>query len=168
MSVRQDGPISSTGPHPSDSSVRIIGLVPAAGEGRRLSPLPFSKELLPVGFFEETTEYGARPKPVCMYLLERIRRAGQFQWRRHVFQSGRCRNEVEGLKHHTHMIATEPRQGVILHTLYIGREPLPADGPSLWDCPHTLTLRMMFQSLERLLDEHDFSLLHSFFLYPVV
>jgi len=53
----------------------IIGLIPAAGWGTRLSPLPCSKELYPVGF--HTLEDGSiRPKVVSHYLLENMRRAG--------------------------------------------------------------------------------------------
>jgi glucose-1-phosphate thymidylyltransferase len=52
----------------------VIGLIPAAGVSARLAPLPCSKELLPVGFTE--TAAGPRPKPVCLYLLERMRLAG--------------------------------------------------------------------------------------------
>lgn len=52
----------------------VIGLIPAAGVSARLAPLPCSKELLPVGFTPSPA--GPRPKPVCLYLLERMRRAG--------------------------------------------------------------------------------------------
>ena len=53
----------------------VIGLVPAAGWARRLGPLPFSKELHPVG--AEISEDGvARGRPVCRYLLDAFRTAG--------------------------------------------------------------------------------------------
>lgn len=52
----------------------VVGLIPAAGVSARLAPLPCSKELLPVGFMP--TPGGPRPKPVCLYLLERMRLAG--------------------------------------------------------------------------------------------
>ncbi|MDB5572193.1 MAG: Nucleotidyltransferase [Hyphomicrobiales bacterium] len=50
------------------------GLIPAAGQGTRIQPLAFSKELLPVG----TTKAGAqeRPKAISEYLVERMARAG--------------------------------------------------------------------------------------------
>lgn len=52
-----------------------VGIIPAAGEAKRLAPLPFSKELYPIGSFE--LEKGAlRPKPACIYLLEAMRYAG--------------------------------------------------------------------------------------------
>jgi glucose-1-phosphate thymidylyltransferase len=54
----------------------IIGLVPAAGKAARLSPLPFSKELYPVGFQRLDNGRSLHPKPVCVYLLEKMRLAG--------------------------------------------------------------------------------------------
>lgn len=50
------------------------GVIPAAGNGTRIQPLAFSKELLPVGGRrDERTE---RPKAVSEYLVERMTRAG--------------------------------------------------------------------------------------------
>jgi dTDP-glucose pyrophosphorylase len=50
------------------------GVIPAAGNGTRIQPLAFSKELLPVGGrSEDRTE---RPKAVSEYLVERMVRAG--------------------------------------------------------------------------------------------
>lgn len=50
------------------------GIVPAAGNGTRIQPLAFSKELLPVGSrFDGDTE---RPRAVSEYLVERMLRAG--------------------------------------------------------------------------------------------
>lgn len=53
----------------------IIGLVPAGGRASRLSPLPFSKELYPIGFRSVDERGTLRPKVVCHYLLERMRLA---------------------------------------------------------------------------------------------
>lgn len=50
------------------------GIIPAAGQGSRIQPLAFSKELLPVGFRVEGGE--ARPKAVGEYLVERMAAAG--------------------------------------------------------------------------------------------
>ena len=47
------------------------GLIPAAGNGTRIQPLAFSKELLPVGDRD-----GQRPKAVSEYLVERLTAAG--------------------------------------------------------------------------------------------
>lgn len=50
------------------------GILPAAGQGSRIQPLAFSKELLPVGSTRDgETE---RPRAVCEYLVERMIRAG--------------------------------------------------------------------------------------------
>ncbi|MDB5409933.1 MAG: putative glucose-phosphate thymidylyltransferase [Rhodospirillales bacterium] len=50
------------------------GIVPAAGNGTRIQPLAFSKELLPVGSrYDGTTE---RPRAVSEYLVERMIRGG--------------------------------------------------------------------------------------------
>lgn len=55
---------------------RVIGLIPAAGQGTRISPLPMSKELFPIGFQTVGDRPGLRPKVVCQYLLEKMRLAG--------------------------------------------------------------------------------------------
>lgn len=56
-----------------------IGLIPAAGQGRRISPLPMSKELFPIGSRMVAGKSGSRPKVVCHYLLEKMQRAGVAQ-----------------------------------------------------------------------------------------
>ena len=53
----------------------VIGLIPAAGQGKRISPLPGSKELYPIGF-QVATDGSLRPKVVGHYLLESMRLAG--------------------------------------------------------------------------------------------
>lgn len=53
----------------------IIGLIPAAGYSRRISPVPCSKEIYPVGFFRNSSG-DDRPKAVCLYLIESMRQAG--------------------------------------------------------------------------------------------
>jgi len=62
---------------------------------------------------------------------------------------------------------TESGADAVIHRFRIGREPVARLGASLWDCPHNLTLQMMYQSLEKLHLEIDFHIFHSFFLYPV-
>ncbi len=54
----------------------VIGLIPAGGQATRLPTLPCSKELYPVGFERESAAKQPRPKVVCEYLLEKMRRAG--------------------------------------------------------------------------------------------
>jgi glucose-1-phosphate thymidylyltransferase len=55
--------------------VDIVGLLPAGGQATRLSPLPLSKELYPIGF---RADAAGKPKPkvVGHYLLEKMQRAG--------------------------------------------------------------------------------------------
>jgi glucose-1-phosphate thymidylyltransferase len=55
---------------------KVIGIIPAAGQATRLTPLPFSKELFPIGFTCMAQESTVRPKAVCQYLLERMQLAG--------------------------------------------------------------------------------------------
>jgi dTDP-glucose pyrophosphorylase len=50
------------------------GVIPAAGNGTRIQPLAFSKELLPVG--GRTDERIERPKAVSEYLVDRMVRGG--------------------------------------------------------------------------------------------
>ncbi|MBE9211888.1 dTDP-glucose pyrophosphorylase [Plectonema cf. radiosum LEGE 06105] len=65
----------------------VIGLIPAGGKATRISPLPLSKELYPVGFqgnsnnniYKNTqinNQNNLRPKVVSHYLLEKMQLAG--------------------------------------------------------------------------------------------
>ena len=54
----------------------VIGLVPAAGLGKRISPLPCSKEVYPVGFRQIDGKGTVSPKAVSHYLLEKMKLAG--------------------------------------------------------------------------------------------
>lgn len=64
-------------------------------------------------------------------------------------------------------IATEVLDRITIHRIQTGREHFPSSTRTLWDCPHTLTLRMMYHSLEKLHMNIGFDVFHSFFLYPV-
>ena len=57
--------------------------------------------------------------------------------------------------------------GIQVHRLTVGREKMPDSDRGIWDCPHTLTVQMMYQSLEMLNRNEQFDLFHPFFLYPV-
>lgn len=61
---------------PATSSPPIIGLLPAGGQATRISPLPLSKELYPIGFQAVASGRSVRPKVVSQYLLERLQQAG--------------------------------------------------------------------------------------------
>jgi glucose-1-phosphate thymidylyltransferase len=54
----------------------VIGLIPAAGLGSRLGSLPCSKEIYPLKLEVSKADGLPRPKVVCEFLLERLKRAG--------------------------------------------------------------------------------------------
>lgn len=58
--------------HPHD----IVGVIPAAGWATRIAPLPFSKEVYPIGFSTADNNDTIRPKVVCQFLLESLQLAG--------------------------------------------------------------------------------------------
>ena len=58
------------------SGDKLVGLVPAAGSGKRIAPLPCSKELFPIGFQRVDDNSEPRAKVVSHYLLEKFRIAG--------------------------------------------------------------------------------------------
>jgi glucose-1-phosphate thymidylyltransferase len=60
----------------SGTALPLVGLIPAGGQGSRLSPLPCSKEILPIGFYDSLEKGEQRPKVASHYLLESMRRAG--------------------------------------------------------------------------------------------
>jgi glucose-1-phosphate thymidylyltransferase len=54
----------------------VVGLIPAAGQAKRLQPFPCSKELFPVGFTKDPESGLPRPKVAAHYLLEKFQTAG--------------------------------------------------------------------------------------------
>ncbi len=62
---------------------------------------------------------------------------------------------------------TEQYGDLTVHRLHIGRESMSEVNREIWDCPHTQTLRMAYQSLELLHLDEGYDILQSFFLYPV-
>jgi glucose-1-phosphate thymidylyltransferase len=52
----------------------MLGVIPAAGAARRLQPLPFSKELLPVG--SQLKDGSERPRAVSEFIVERLINGG--------------------------------------------------------------------------------------------
>jgi len=56
--------------------MEIVGVIPAAGKGSRLAPLPISKEILPVGFWPAVSPHRSRLKVASHYLIEHFREAG--------------------------------------------------------------------------------------------
>ena len=57
------------------ANTEIVGLIPSAGKACRISPLPCSKELLPVGF-GNNEQGNLRPKVASHYLLDKFSLAG--------------------------------------------------------------------------------------------
>ena len=53
-----------------------VGLIPAGGKAERISPLPCSKEIFPVGFGDIRQNGQLRPKVAAHYLLEKMHLAG--------------------------------------------------------------------------------------------
>lgn len=62
--------------HSFSTTNEVIGLLPAGGQATRISPLPCSKELYPIGFRTTGNPPTTRPKVVCHYLLEKMQLAG--------------------------------------------------------------------------------------------
>lgn len=54
----------------------IVGVIPAAGFAKRISPLPCSKEIYPVGFSGSEQQEDSRPRVISSYLLESMQAAG--------------------------------------------------------------------------------------------
>jgi glucose-1-phosphate thymidylyltransferase len=55
---------------------RLVGLLPAAGSARRISPLPCSKEILPVGYVDDIGDRRGGSRAAIHFVLEQIRAAG--------------------------------------------------------------------------------------------
>lgn len=54
----------------------LVGLLPTAGSARRISPLPCSKEILPVGYASKEGATQGTVKAPIQYLLEQMQTAG--------------------------------------------------------------------------------------------
>jgi glucose-1-phosphate thymidylyltransferase len=54
---------------------KVVGLIPAAGKAKRISPLPCSKEIYPLGFHRFRHSEDSRIKVVSEYLMESMRSA---------------------------------------------------------------------------------------------
>lgn len=67
---------SASNSTPSSGGLSAVGVIPAAGEGRRIQPLPGSKELFPIGSQSLPEREGARPRVVSQHLLEAMKAGG--------------------------------------------------------------------------------------------
>ncbi len=59
-----------------NNTPEYIGLIPAAGQAQRISPLPCSKEIFPIGFGNIRQKDQLHPKVAAHYLLEKMCFAG--------------------------------------------------------------------------------------------
>lgn len=57
-------------------SQKVLGVVPCAGFATRISPLPCSKEIYPVGWYRKDETGTERPRVIASYLLESMKSAG--------------------------------------------------------------------------------------------
>ena len=55
--------------------MNITGIIPAGGRASRISPLPCSKEIIPMGF-RKMPDGSKKPKVVSHYLLEKYKKGG--------------------------------------------------------------------------------------------
>ena len=62
------------GQQPGEHAPEPVGVIPGGGGASRLAPLPFSKELYPIGF--RSTPRGPRPKALVNYLIDALQLAG--------------------------------------------------------------------------------------------
>jgi glucose-1-phosphate thymidylyltransferase len=64
------------------TTCKLVGVVPAAGMGRRLFPYPHAKELFPVGYQEIEIDghLEKRPKVISQYLIENMIAGGARQF----------------------------------------------------------------------------------------
>jgi len=62
------------GRQPDGHAPEPVGVIPGGGGASRLAPLPFSKELYPVGF--RATPQGPRSKAIANYLIDALQLAG--------------------------------------------------------------------------------------------
>jgi glucose-1-phosphate thymidylyltransferase len=60
----------------SETQLPLLGLIPAGGSASRLAPLPCSKEILPLGFYDSSEKGKQKPKVACHYLLDSMCQAG--------------------------------------------------------------------------------------------
>ena len=54
----------------------VIAIIPAAGRATRLPSIKHSKEILAIGYKNESQNNSAMDKPVCFHLLEKFANAG--------------------------------------------------------------------------------------------
>ncbi|MGC8602222.1 MAG: glycosyltransferase, partial [Desulfomonilaceae bacterium] len=86
-----------------------------------------------------------------------------------------------GFETHVARLTVEPHKTVLLDEnvkinvfrsikifdIIVGKEKYDRTRQDIWDCPHNLSLQMMFQSLEFLEKKEKYDIYQAFFLYPI-
>lgn len=114
------------------------GIIPAAGQGTRIQPLAFSKELLPVGVRREG---GAeRPRAVSEYLVERLARggAGKICFVISPMKSDILRYYGDRLGEVEFAYVVQPRAAGLCDALFHAAPLIPADEPVVVGLPDTI------------------------------
>lgn len=60
----------------SNSLHNVIAIIPAAGKATRLPGIKQSKEIIPIGYKNTSTQRSVMDKPICFHLLEKLSLAG--------------------------------------------------------------------------------------------
>uniref|UniRef100_UPI0015773CDD sugar phosphate nucleotidyltransferase n=1 Tax=Sphingomonas bacterium TaxID=1895847 RepID=UPI0015773CDD len=137
------------------------GIIPAAGNGTRIQPLAFSKELLPVG--HRAGEDGAeRPKAVSEYLVERMVAGGAT---RICFVISPTKSDIVryyggGVPGADTAFVVQPQAAGLCDAIFRAAPLIPADEPVLVGLPDTIWFPA--DALARLPDDRL-----SFLLFPV-
>ena len=137
------------------------GIIPAAGNGTRIQPLAFSKELLPVG--HRAGEDGAeRPKAVSEYLVERMVAGGAT---RICFVISPTKSDIVryyggGVPGADTAFVVQPQAAGLCDAIFRAAPLVPADGPVLVGLPDTIWFPA--DALAQLPDDRL-----SFLLFPV-
>lgn len=115
------------------------GIIPAAGNGTRIQPLAFSKELLPVGCRSEAVI--ERPKAVSEYLVERMMQGGADKIC-FVISPGKCDiveyygcGRVPGAEV---AFVVQPRAVGLCDAIFRAHPVIPKDEPVLVGLPDTI------------------------------
>lgn len=137
------------------------GIIPAAGNGTRIQPLAFSKELLPVGSFcdADGTE---RPRAVSEYLVERMVTGGAT---RICFVISPTKSDIvryygAGVAGVDTVFVVQPQAAGLCDAIFRACAVVPRDEPVLVGLPDTIWFPA--DALARLPDDRL-----SFLLFPV-
>ena len=137
------------------------GIIPAAGNGTRIQPLAFSKELLPVGSFRDA-DGTERPRAVSEYLVERMVAGGAT---RICFVISPTKSDIvryygSGVAGVDTAFVVQPQAAGLCDAIFRACTVVPPDEPVLVGLPDTIWFPA--DALARLPDDRL-----SFLLFPV-